>query len=270
MGWFEDLGKWVSGNSPLVAVAGGLIGQNMASNAAGQAADQYTQAAQIAADASKFRPYGVTTGFGSSWFNPQTQQAGYQLDPALAAYRDANLMGAAQVADQINLDPTSAAQGYYNQMQDMMAPRRAQEQTQLQQNLFGSGRLGMRLAGEGAGAGAGGMYQPDVLGYNKAQELANQNLAMQSRQQALNEMDQAISRSQGMFTYGTGVEQLGMTPLQMGAELGGRQMQGGAAAGQALLSGASNAANARLASGMGWSNTLSDLGLGLMKYNKPS
>ena len=254
--------------SSLISGGLGLLGQSMASNSAENAASDYAAAAQIAADAAKFRPYGVTTGFGTSWFNPETQQAGYQLDPALAAYRDAQLRGAAQVQDQLTYDPTQASQKYYNEMQTMMAPQRAAEQKQLQQNLFGSGRLGLRLSGEGAGAGTGGMFQPDVLGYNKAQELANQQLAMQSRQQAQNEIDQAISRSQGLFTYGTGVEQLGLQPLELGASLGGQQMSGGAAAGSALMSGASNAANARLASGVGWANTLGDIGTNLLKYNK--
>lgn len=252
-----------------LATIGGMFTSNKAASEAGDAS---VEAAKIAADAAKFRPYGVTTGFGQSWFNPETQQAGYQLDPALAAYRDTNLMGAAMVADQLaatGLDPTQASQQYYNQMQDMMAPQRAQDQAALQQNLFGSGRLGMRLAGEGAGAGAGGgMYQPDVLGYNKAQELANQQMAMESRQRAMNEMDAAIARSQGLFSYGTGVEQLGMTPLTLGAELGGRAATAGAQVGQNLMQGGMTAAQANLAAGLGTSNMLSQYGLGLMQKNK--
>lgn len=257
----------------IISGALSLWGANQASSAAEGSADALLEAAKVSADAAKFRPYGVTTGYGTSWFNPYTQQAGYALDPALAAYRDANLSGAAIVADQLGatgLDPTQASQQYYNQMQDLMAPRRAQDQAALQQNLFGSGRLGMRLAGEGAGAGAGGgMFQPDILGYNKAQELANQQMAMQSRQQALNEMDAAISRSQGLFSYGLGVEGYGLTPLELGAQLGGQTAQAGGNAATQLMTGAQGAANARLASGLNWANTASDFGLGLLKYNNP-
>lgn len=254
-------------------IGAGLLGQYLSSDAQREAADTSVEAAMIAADAAKFRPYGVTTGFGQSWFNPETQQAGYQLDPALAAYRDSNLMGAAIVAEQLSnggLDPTQAAQQYYNQTQQMLAPQRAQEQAQLQQGLFGSGRLGMRLAGEGSGAGAGGgMYQPDILGYNKAQELANQKLAMDSRSQALKEMDAAIARSQGLFTYGTGVEQLGMTPLKLGAELGGQASSAGAQAGQLLQTGMNAGANAKAQAGMGWGDYVTGVGssLGQMKWN---
>ena len=251
----------------LLGLGLGLIGQNSASNAAKDSASAQLEAARIAADAARFRPYAVSTGFGSSWFNPETQQAGYALDPALAAYRDVNLTGAAQVANQLQLDPTAASQTYYNQMQSLMAPQRAQDRAALQQDLFGSGRLGMRLAGEGAGAGAGGgMYQPDILGYNKAQELANQQMAMQARQQAQNEMDQAIARSQGLFSYGTGVEQLGAQALEYGANLGGQATSAGSAQANALMTGAQNAANARLAAGVGKANTLADIGTKLMGY----
>jgi len=255
----------------LIGPALGLFGQSKASSAAESSADAMLEAANIAAESSKFKPYGVTTGFGTSWFNPYTQQAGYQLDPALAAMRDAQMKGAAQIQDSLQLDPRQASQTYYNEMQTLMQPQRAQDRAALQQDLFGSGRLGMRLAGEGAGAGAGGgMFQPDILGYNKAQELANQQMAMQSRQQALNEMDAAIARGQGLFSYGTGIEQMGLTPMELGASLGGQTMQGGAQAASNLMSGATNAANARLAAGLGWSNTLGQMGTNLMGYNKPN
>lgn len=266
------MGFWdfVSDNAgDIVGAITGLYGQNIASNAAQDAGDQAAEVARIAAEAARFKPYGVTTGFGSSWFNPQTQQAGYTLDPALAAFRDYNLMGAGAVADQLaatGLDPQQQAAVYYQQAQDLMAPQRAQQQSELQQDLFGSGRLGMRLAGERAGAGrdTGGMYQPDVLGYQRAQEMANQKLAMDSRQMAQQEIDNMIRRSQGLFTYGTGVEELGMKPFQMGAQLGGAASNAGANAGQLLQTGLNAAANASAKAGMGWGDYLTGFGQSMM------
>ncbi len=255
MAWQDWLGAGA-------ALGGALIN----SSAAKDAAAAQIEAGKVAADMAKFTPYGVTSGFGTGWFDAETQTAGYQLDPALAAYRDKLMgMGAEALPGTMNID--EASQSYYDQMQQMMAPARQQEQLGLQQNLFGSGRLGMRLAGEGAGAGTGGgMYQPDILGYNKAQELANQQLAMQSRQQAFNEMDAAINRGTGLFTQGFGVEQLGMMPMTLGAEFGGRASSAGATAANAMLQGGMGAAQANLASGLGWSNTLKDFGLGMMQY----
>ena len=250
----------------LIGAGAGLLGQAMASRSADKAAATQLHAANKAAEMSKFTPYGVTTGFGQSWFDTEKQTAGYTLDPALAAYRDQlMMMGAGSLPTEI--DPTARADQYYGEMVDMMQPSRQMEQTQLQQNLFGSGRLGMRLAGEAAGAGAGGgMYQPDVLGYNKATELANQQLAMQARQQSMNELDAAIARGTGLMTSGFGVEQLGMGTIGMGSELGGRATAAGTQAGSALLGGAQAAAQANLASGVGWANTLGDIGGRLMTY----
>ena len=112
-----------------------------------------------------------------------------------------------------------------------------------------------------------GMYQPDVLGLNKSRAMADQALAMQARQQAQNELDAAIARGTGLFQQGFGVEQLGMSPLTMGAEFGGRASTAGASAAQSLMQGGLGAAQANLAAGLNTSNTLSSLGLGLLKYN---
>lgn len=263
MGWFTD-------NIGGILSAGlGLFGQKEASDAAGDAAQAQVTAAAIAAEAGKFKPYGVTTGFGSSYFDPESGTAGYDLDPALAAYRDSLMQGSA-ASMPTDFDPTANADKYYSEMQAMMAPQRAQQAANMQQNMFGSGRLGMRLAGEAAGAGAGGMYQPDIFGMNRANALADQQLAMQARTQSMAELDSAIARSQGMFTGAMGVEEMGLRPLEIGAALGGRQASAGANAGQALLTGATNAANANMAAGVGWGNTLADLGakLGTFQWSK--
>lgn len=265
MGWLSDIGSFLSSNKDLIGTVAGVGGALIGSSAAKDTAAALNKTAGQAAEMSKFTPYGVTTGFGQSWFDPKKQTAGYQLDPGLAAYRDKLMMlGAEALPGQIN--PTANAQQYYDEIQAMMAPARQQEQLGLQQNLFGSGRLGMRLAGEGAGAGAGGMYQPDVLGYNKAQELANMQLAQQARTQSMAELDQAIGRGTGLFQTGLGVEQLGMTPLQLGAEIGGRATTAGAQQAQYLLGGAQQAAQANLAGSVGWMNTMKDMGTSLMQY----
>jgi hypothetical protein len=249
------------------AAAGlGLLGQNQANKAAESAASAQLAAAERASEAAAFKPYSVTTGYGTGFFDAENQTAGYELDPALAAYRDRLMMMGAEGLPQ-TMDPTANAQQYYNEMLAMQEPGRAQQDVQMQQGAFGSGRLGLRLAGEAAGAGTGGMYQPDYLGMNKARELQNMALAQQSRQQSMNELDASIARGTGLMQQGLGVEQLGMTPLTMGAEFGGMGSNAGAAQGTALMQGGLGAAQANLAAGLGSSNTLSNLGLGLMKYN---
>jgi len=247
----------------------GLLGSSSARSAAKDAAAAQLEAAKIAADAAAFKPYSVTTGFGQSYFNPQTQTAGYTLDPALEAWRDQYMTMGAQALPQ-SMDTAANAQQYYNELQSMMAPARTQENLAMQQDLFGSGRLGMRLAGEGAGAGAGGMYQPDVLGLNKSRALADQALAQQSRTQAQTELDQAIARGTGLFQTGVGVEQMGLTPLELGGTFGGYGSSAGANQATALMSGGLGAAQANLAAGMNTANMFGSLGANLIRYNSPN
>jgi hypothetical protein len=151
----------------------------------------------------------------------------------------------------------------------MMAPQRQAENLAMQQDLFGSGRLGMRLSGEATGAGTG-MVQPDVFGMNQARAQADAALAQQSRAQAMTEMDASIARGTGMLQTGLGIEQLGLTPLELGGTFGGYASNAGSTQANALLQGGMNAANANLAAGVGTMNMYKDMGLGLLGLNKPA
>jgi len=100
------------------------------------------------------------------------------------------------------------------------------------------------------------MYQPDVLGMNKARELANQQLAQQSRVQSQTELDQAIARGTGLFQTGLGVEEQALRPLTIGADIGSKQAVSGSNQATALLAGGQGAAQANLAGGIGAANAL--------------
>lgn len=278
MGFFDTLADWGTTAAtyakdnqdwlgPLVSTAGSIYGASAANNAASAAGADAIEAAKIAADAAAFKPYSVTTGLGTSYFDPEGKTAGYTLDPALAAYRDKMMMMSAGALPS-SMDTTANAQRYYDEMQTMLAPQREAERAQLQQDIFGSGRLGMRLAGEGAGAGTG-MVQPDVFGYNQANALADQALAQQSRQQAQNELDAAIARGTGLFQTGVGIEQLGLTPLELGGTFGGYGSTAGSSQANALLKGGLAAAASNLNSGMQNAGMWSGLAqnLGQMKFN---
>jgi len=86
-------------------------------NAASDASAASIAAAAIAADAAAFKPYGVTTGFGTGYFDPENQTAGYQLDPALAAYRD-ELFGLGTQALPTSIQgPQAAGLQYFQDLQ---------------------------------------------------------------------------------------------------------------------------------------------------------
>lgn len=84
----------------------------------------------------------------------------------------------------------------------LLEPSLERQRQELQSDLFGSGRLGLQLAGETAGAGAGtGMVQPDAYGLGLAQARALADLSSKSRLQAQQEQQQAYNQAlQGFLT----------------------------------------------------------------------
>lgn len=112
--------------------AGGYLQGKAATDAAKTYADAQTKAAQIAADAAKFRPVGVTNRFGSSQFgydaNGNLTSAGYNLSPEAKAQQD-------QLMDQ--------SQGYLNQAgaaKAATAPMAAGAQSMFSQGQTGLNR----------------------------------------------------------------------------------------------------------------------------------
>jgi hypothetical protein len=95
-----------------------------------------------------------------------------------------------------NFDPAQATQGYFDAGMNVLNPIFAQQQNQMQNNLFGSGRLGLMLAGDAAGAGAGaGMVNPDAFGLARGQGQAMTDLYANSRAAAMREGDQMFNQS---------------------------------------------------------------------------
>ena len=68
-----------------------------------------------------------------------------------------------------------------------------------------------------------------------------------------------------MLQTGLGIEEYGLKPLQIGADIGNRQATAGANQGNILLSGGQAAANANLAGGLAGAGMFGNLGASLMK-----
>ena len=227
---------------------GGYKSSNQVQDAAAQAAAANAESAKIAADAAAFKPYAISTGFGSSYFDPSKNQAGYELDPLLSAFRNKMYGTGAEFLGQVETDPQAAAQQYYNQQQALMAGSRGAEDIALRQQQLQSGRIGLGLSGAAMGAGAGtGYVNPQQYQQQLARSMADQQLAAQSQQLAQADIDRAISRGTGMLQTGLGIEEYGLRPLTIGADIGSKQAVSGGNQAQALLAGGQAAANANLA-----------------------
>ena len=129
----------------------------------------------------------VPLGGTNSTFRPVTFRAAQDmLDQGEGLLGQAGSL-AQQAPDEFNynFDPTQAGQDLFDQRSALLEPQFAQQNTRAQESMFGTGRLGLRLAGEGLGAGEGsGMMSPDAFGVNTAQSQALAQLAAQSTDDA--------------------------------------------------------------------------------------
>lgn len=226
-----------------------------------------------AIEAAKFKPYSVTTGFGTSNFNTDAGTAGYTLDPRLTAFRDmfySGAQGMAPTAEQTkyandvsnyginlfgkasNLDTGQIARDYYNSQQDILNPIRAQENVQLGDTLFKTGRTGAGV-GMTNTAGATGYVNPEQFSLLSAREGQNAQLALNSTDRARQMQIDDIKRALGyyglgqqfkqdpytamntLFGYGTGVEKLGLVPLESGLTIGNAATTAGTNQGKMLM-----------------------------------
>lgn len=131
-----------------------------------------------------------------------------------------------------NFNPEGRAQELFDQRSALLAPQFAQQRAMNNESMFGSGRLGLRLAGEGVGAG-NGMVQPDAFGMNQAQAQALAQLSAQSTNDAFGQQMQQAGLDLSQFGTNQGLQQqqfgnlMGVGQGMLGAGMGniGSQQQ---------------------------------------------
>lgn len=97
---------------------------------------------------------------------------------------------------QFGYDPRAAQQQMFAEQSALLQPEFARQRQQLQSDIYGSGRMGLLMAGESAGAGEGaGMVQPDAFGLARAQSQTLSDLAAATRQQAMQEQGQLFGEA---------------------------------------------------------------------------
>ena len=207
------LGGMVGG--PMGAQIGGSIGGSLFGGGGGgvgggqQMSKEAIQAAKEAAGKTYFKPYTVTTGTGTTSYSPD---GGYstQLSQPYQNIMGTALGGAQNLYGQLaGFDPAQRAQQVFQEQAALLQPEFQKQATDLQSRLFGSGRLGLRLAGEGAGLGTGsGMVQPDALGLGQAQQQTLAQLMAGARGQALTEAGQLGTLAGGMLGSATSISDL--------------------------------------------------------------
>lgn len=244
------------------SLLGGYMQGNAAKDAARTSANAQLQAAQVAAEAQKFRPVGITSRFGSSNFgfdeNGYLKSAGYTPSGELAGYQDF-LAGQAPQAQQdvagllslgrgyIGEDPNAVKQRYIQQQRALLAPENEQALAGIRNNLFQTGRGGLATGATNEGGLAA--TNPEMAAYYNS--LAKQNAALtagaeQAAQQQVTYGQGLLSSAYTPLQTNVGLqgtfEQLAQSPLDIGAQLGGRAATAGAQVGDTLLRGGMGAA----------------------------
>jgi len=231
------------------SLLGGMMQGDSARDAANTQAAAQREAAQLAAEESRFRPVGITTRFGQSNFQTgadgRVSGAGYTLDPALRAYQDRFLglagggLSQAEQAQQqfaplqqgaqglfglgqqyLAQSPQQAAQQYMAGQQELLAPSREREFAQLQNRLFQTGRGGLAVGATGArpsGAAGLGAASPEMEAYYNAIAQQDAGLAAQAQQAG---MDQTrfgaglFGTAGNLLTQGYGGQVSAMSPYE--------------------------------------------------------
>lgn len=260
----------------LVSGALGLLGgiaQGDSNKAAAQtSADAQLQAARIAADASKFRPVGVTNAFGGSNFGYDSagnvNSASYTLDPQLAALvsqlkgAGSGLMQQAGNTQQaakglfslgqqyIGQNPQDVAAKYIQQQQALLKPQQDIQYAALQEKLANTGRGGLSIAQGGNNLAA----NPEMAAYYNAKAQQEAQLAADAQKYGQAQtlfgkglLDSSLALSGGAYaplqnalSAAGNIDALGRSAFDIGSSLGGKNVN--TAGASALMQGGLGAA----------------------------
>jgi hypothetical protein len=284
----KDVVKFFKANPNLAKAATSVISGGVGLFGTKLATDTAREAARVAAEAQKFKPVGVTTRFGTTDYKYDADNnlvsAGYTLTPELKAIQDKLMAGATLSLDEakkvadlydplkkasaslfdlgtsyLAKTPEQVAADYMAKQQDLLAPSRERQLSQLQNTLFQTGRGGLSVGATSArpsGARGLGATTPEMEAYYNA--LAQSDAGLAARAQEAGQ--QSVLFGKGLLgaggeflgkytagqtsaydpfktllgTAGT-VESMGAGALDVGTALGGRRTTAASNAANTLL-----------------------------------
>ena len=288
----KDVLKFFKDNPNLAKTATSLISAGVGLFGTKLATDTAREAARVAAEAQKFKPVGVTTRFGTTDYKYDADNnlvsAGYTLTPDLKAIQDKLMSGATLSLDEakkvadlydplkkastslfdlgtsyLAKTPEQVASDYMAKQQDLLAPSRERQLSQLQNTLFQQGRGGLSVGATSArpsGARGLGATTPEMEAYYNA--LAQQDASLAAGAQRAGQESVLFGKGLlgaggeflGKYTAGQvgaydpfksllasagTVESMGAGALDVGTALGGRRTTAATNAANTLMPSAS-------------------------------
>jgi hypothetical protein len=197
-------------------IVGGITNALFGKGGAGAAGDAVARGRALGKEAI-FKPFTVTTGAGSAAYGGDGDYTSTLSAPYSEVLRNA-LAGATGMFEQAAaFDPEMRAAEIFREQSALLQPEFEKQRQQLAGDVFGSGRLGLRLAGEAVGAGEGsGMVSPDAYGLMRAQSQTLAQLAPLAREQAFGEQQTIAQLAANMLNSGLSVSQLEQNLLGLG------------------------------------------------------
>jgi uncharacterized membrane protein YeaQ/YmgE (transglycosylase-associated protein family) len=171
------------------AVVGSVVSGVVGKALGGGSTQQATQSSYETVPGTEFQPY-TYRSLGSTVTGTPEGDYGFntsvELDPTLVNLAGLGASSAETFYNQLpalyarpeavydqTYDPAAAQKEYYETGLAQLQPEFLKQQIQAQERMFGSGRLGLKLAGEGLGAPTGtGAVSPDAFGLGAAQSKA--------------------------------------------------------------------------------------------------
>lgn len=183
----------------------GFISDYISSKGMSSAASDAQATADRYAKEVYFKPYTMTSGTGTTSYDPTTNAWTSALSAPFQGAQDVALAGATNLFGQLgSFDPMQRqqqiARDLFTQQSELLQPQFQAQAAQLQNKMFGGGRLGLRLAAEGQGLGQGGaMVSPDVLGLGRSQQ---QTLSQLSADTSARAYEQALQEASTLGDVG--------------------------------------------------------------------
>ena len=221
-----------------------------------------------------FKPVTITSLLGQMTGSPEGEYSA-DLNPRLLGLTAQQLGGAEKFYKTLtDFDVGSVANQLYQQEYEMLKPTLAAQQVQMQEQIYGKGTLGLKLAGQGLGAGTSGAVNPDVYGLGLAQSQMLGQLALDSRSRALTEAGTYGQLGAGLLGSAMGIEQLSQSLIGQGVQSQAARSAASAAAGQIGTGGYNMATQAAMnqdsAMGSFWGGLFGGAGAAYGAYKNPN
>lgn len=164
-----------------------------------------------------FRPVNLTTGYGSTRFNPETGQYEQALSEPLERQQRFSYGSAGKLAQQLgDFDPQAFAQQRFAGYQSLLQPQRESDTARFMGNLKRKGLLGWSQSQPG-----GERANPLAAGFQRAIGQQDEELALKAFGEGTAEQERLARLQQQMFGQGMRLNEPLSEQMRYGYGLGG-------------------------------------------------